>query len=121
MKTIKILGLFALMLVFAFTACKKENDFGGAAKIQGKVTLNSAPVKNAFVYLSFNATDKTTEHNASTVTDADGHYLFGGLLRGNYYVTAEYTNSAGMKFTSGGAKVTIGDKKGDVTADLTLE
>jgi hypothetical protein len=121
MKAINILGLFALVLVLALSACKKENDFGGAAKIEGKVTLNGAAVPNAFVYLAFNATDKTSERNASSLTDSDGHYVFGGLLRGNYYVTAEYTNSAGMKFTSGGSKVTIGDKKGTVTADLTLE
>lgn len=121
MKTIKIIGFFALVLLFAFTSCKKENDFGGAAKIEGKVTMQGAPVANAMVYLALNATDKTTEYDANTVTDADGHYSFAGLLRGNYYVTAEYTNSAGMKFTSGGSKITIGDKKGTVTADLTVE
>ena len=111
----------ALVLLFAVTSCKKENDFGGQAKIEGTVTMKGAPLYGAFVYLAFDADDKATTFNASAVTDDAGKYTFGGLLRGKYYVTAEYTDDMGIKYTSGGALITIGDKKGTVQADLTLE
>jgi hypothetical protein len=121
MKTIKNIGLLALVLLFAVTSCKKENDFGGTAKIKGVITVNDKPVANAIARIAFNAKEKTTTFNGSTISDMDGNYEFAGLLRGDYYVTAEYTNSAGMKFTTGGAHVTIGDKKGTVQVDLKLE
>ena len=121
MKTIRNISLIALLLIFAIISCKKENDFGGKAKIKGTVTLSNATAANAIVRLAFNAKEPTTNFNASTVTDASGNYEFNSLLRGNYFVTAEYTNSLGTHFTSGGAKVTIGDKKGTVQADLVLE
>jgi hypothetical protein len=122
MKTTRNIALVAMALLFAFASCKKkENDFGGKAEIKGMVTLNSAPVYNAVVRLAFNAKEPTTTFNASTVTDAGGNYEFNSLLPGDYFVTAEYTNSSGTRFTSGGARITIGDKKGTVQADLPLE
>ncbi|HQQ93829.1 MAG TPA: carboxypeptidase-like regulatory domain-containing protein [Bacteroidia bacterium] len=121
MKTIKNIALIAFVSLLAFTACKKENDFGGKASIKGTVTLNGTPVSNAFVYLSLGATEPSTTRDASAVTDASGAYKFSGLLTGDYFVTAEYTNSTGQTFKSGGGKVKIGDKKGEVTADLTVQ
>ncbi|MDI1354503.1 MAG: carboxypeptidase-like regulatory domain-containing protein [bacterium] len=121
MKTIKNIALLAVVFLLAFTSCKKTNDFGGAAKIKGMVTLNGTAVPNAFVHIAFGTTEATTSYDANGSTDASGNYVFGGLLRGDYFVTADYTNSTGQKFVSGGAKITIGDKKGEVTADLKLE
>lgn len=121
MKTLRNIALIAAVFGLFFASCKKTNDFGGSATIKGTVTLNGAAQTNAIVYLTFNATAASSTHNASTVTDESGNYQFGGLLRGDYYITTEYTNSNGIKFTSGGGHVTIGDKKGTVQADLTLQ
>ena len=121
MKTIKNIALLSFVFLLAFTSCKKENDFGGEAKIKGTVTLNGAVVPNANVHIAFGATDVTTDYDQNGVTDGAGYYVFGGLLRGDYFVTADYVNSTGQKFVSGGAKVTIGDKKGEVTVDLKVE
>ncbi len=121
MKTLKITAIFLTVFLLALTSCKKENDFGGAAKIKGTVTLNGVAVTNAIVHIAFNASAATTAYDASTVTDESGNYTFNALYRGDYFVTADYTNATGTKFTSGGAHVTIGDKKGTVTADLKVQ
>ena len=121
MKTIKNIALIAIVILLGLTSCKKTNDFGGAASIKGNVTLKGVSVNKAIVYLSLGATTASSNHDATTVTDDAGNYSFKGLLRGDYFVTAEYTNATGQTFTSGGGHVTIGDKKGTVTADLTVQ
>lgn len=121
MKAFKYVAAFTMVILLALTSCKKTNDFGGKAAIKGTVTLNGVAVSNAPVYLTLNATAASTQHDASTMTDATGNYQFNGLLRGDYYVNTEYTNDKGISFVSGGGHVTIGDKKGTVQADLTLQ
>jgi hypothetical protein len=121
MKTIKNIALIAIVILLGLTSCKKTNDFGGSATIKGNVTLKGVSVSKAVVYLTFNATAASSTHNATTITDESGNFTFGGLLRGDYFVTAEYTNASGQTFTSGGGHATIGDKKGTVTADLTVQ
>ena len=120
MKTIKSIALLSFVFLLAFTSCKKENDFGGKAKIAGTVKVNGAAVQNAIVYMYIGDAAGST-YDGSAVTNGSGQYTISGLLRGKYFVNAQYTNSTGQVFKCTGTKVTIGDKKGTVTADLTLE
>jgi hypothetical protein len=121
MKTIRNISMIAVALLLAVTSCKKENDFGGKASIEGTVTRAGQPVSHAIVSMAMDATAATTDFDATTITDESGKYEFNGLLRGDYYVTAEYTSTTGQKFIAGGAHVTIGDKKGTATANLSVE
>lgn len=121
MKTIKITAILLIVSLFTFTSCKKEAGFGGDNNIVGTVTYKGTAMPNAIVHLAIKATAATTTYDATTLTDASGKYSFKGLNKGDYFVDADYTNGLDIKLESGGAKVTVGAKKGDVTVNLTVE
>ena len=121
MKTLKITSAFIIILMLSFTSCKKDPGFGGDANVKGVVTINGVATPGAIVYISFDTKTASDKHDGTTVTDAGGNYTFGGITRGDYFVTATYTSPTGIMFKSGGAHVEIGKKKGDVTVNLTLE
>ena len=121
MKTLKITALLIMVSLLTLTACKKEPGFADATNIKGMVTYKGTPLANAIVSLAFNTKEVTTKFDATTITDANGKYSFSGLNKGDYFIDAEYNNDLSIKLTSGGAKVTIGGKKGDLTVDLTVQ
>ena len=121
MKTIKITFIFMMVSMFMLSSCSKEPGFEGQNKIKGIVTYKGSPVANAIVHIAFNKKEVTSEFNSSTATDAGGNFSFSALSKGDYYLEADYTNPSLFKFKSGGAHVTIGTKKEDVTVNLELQ
>lgn len=120
MKAIKLTAIILILSLFTFTSCKKEAGFGGENNIVGNVTYKGTALPNAIVRLAISS-EVTSTFEATTLTDASGNYSFKGLNKGDYFVDAEYNNGLGIKLESGGAKVTIGAKKDDVTVNLTVE
>lgn len=121
MKTLKISFILLFISVFAITSCTKDEGFEGTNTIKGKVTLNGAATSGALVHIAFGTKSETTTFDATTITDASGNYKFEGLQKGDYFIDAEYTTNLNILLSSGGAAVTLGGTKGEITVDLTVE
>lgn len=121
MKTLKISIILLFVSVFAITSCSKEAGFEGTNTIKGSVLLNGTAVPGAVVHIAFGTKEATTTFDATTITDASGHYSFQGLQKGDYFVDADYTTNLNILLSSGGAAVTLGGTKGEVTVDLTVQ
>jgi hypothetical protein len=83
-------------------------DLDQTGTIQGKVTVNGSPVKNAYVYVTVNG------KKIATHTKADGSYKFIGIKEGNYTVTVKTE-------ADGSASASNIQVKGTGTATCTLE
>ena len=113
-----ILAVAGLM----FQSCAKDPGFGGKHKLTGTVTCPDGAASRAIVTLKFNATAPTTDYDYSTVADASGIYSFNSLQPGEYFMDAHCTNpETGIRFDTPGFLITIGTKKEDVKADITLD
>lgn len=121
MKTLKLSIILLFVSVFAITSCSKDAGFEGSNTIKGSVLLNGTATPGAMVHIAFGTKAATTTFDATTVTDASGNYKFEGLQKGDYYVTADYTTNLNIKLSSGGAGVTMGGAKGELTVDLTVQ
>lgn len=121
MKTLKISFILLFISVFAITSCSKEAGFEGTNTIKGSVLKGGTPTAGAIVHIAFGTKDATTTFDATTITDASGAYKFEGLQKGDYFVDADYTTNLNILLSSGGAAVTLGGTKGEVTVDLTVQ
>jgi len=128
MKKYRILSIMLFAgLLFSF-ACTKEGANGptSTSEIKGSVTYKtgdgvSHPTVNPIIHIAYNATAATTTYNDNEVGNADGTYSIKGLGIGDYYVTAEYTDTHGLHYTCAGAKVHLGNSTDAVTADFILQ
>ena len=120
MKTNHTILAFLVLITFGMASCTKEPGFEGKAVIKGKVSYVLGTADKAVVSIKFDASAPTTEYDYRTVTDSSGNYRFEALSKGDYYLNAEYMDMHGMKFSSGGFHVKIGDSKGEVTVDFLL-
>lgn len=79
-----------LVLVFALTACKK-NNLGGNATLEGVVMHHSKVINKASVFIKFNSKDlpglDTNLYDAKVRVDKDGYFKF-EVYKGDYYVYA---------------------------------
>ena len=121
MKTIKLSIILLFVSVFAITSCSKDAGFEGTNTIKGAVLQGTTPVAGAIVHIAFGTKSETTTFDATTITDASGNYKFQGLQKGDYFVDAEYTTNLNILLSSGGAAVTLGGTKGEITVDLTVQ
>jgi len=129
MKTNKIISLLLMVVVvMAFTACKKDPGAGGKKNLTGTVTyFDGAVAVGATVSIAYDATEATTEFNDVTLTGSDGTFSFEGLTKGDYYIDAEYVaeqikDGQDYAFACDGATVLIDKKKGDLdVGTLVLE
>jgi hypothetical protein len=83
-------------------------DLDQTGSIEGKVTVNGTPVKNAYVYVSVNG------KKIATHTKADGTYKFIGIKEGSYTVTVKTE-------ADGSASASNVQVKGTGTATCTLK
>ena len=113
--------------IFFTMGCKKEAGIIGKKVVKGTVyfkngvTGTNDPAASAVVYVTYGATVASSCYNQTTTTDAGGEYIIKGLQKGDYFITADYTDSHGFKYTTPGYAVTIQNKKNELQLDIVLE
>ena len=119
MKKIISLLLFASL----FVTCRKEGP-GGKGSIGGFVKHHSQLIHGAVVYIKYGAKESpgtnVTYYDASVNADANAHYEFPDLKRGNYYLFGVGFDSSMVKTVTGGVPVTIKNKTESVQADIPV-
>jgi hypothetical protein len=117
--------LFAL-LVLITASCKKEAGPGGKKTITGTVrflngTSGSMEVANgATVMICYGTTSQCSTYDQEVVADASGVYHFDGLNKGEYFISAKYTDANGFIYTTAGYSVSAENKKETLTLDIEL-
>lgn len=80
---------FTAMLTFTFSACKKEGT-GGKSSVTGNVKHHTTLIPNAIVYIKYGATEfpgtDVSVYDDKVTADANAHYEFSGLQKGDYYL-----------------------------------
>lgn len=106
MKTLKFSLVILLVSIFTVFRCTEE-EIISYYDVNGTVTYADGNAAGAYVYLA-EGTAPTTLYTHVTVTDADGKYSFTNLVKGDYFLYANYNTSNspagrldGVNFVSG--------------------
>jgi hypothetical protein len=116
-----------IFLAFIVSSCKKEAGIGGKKTITGTVryldglTGQMEIAAGASVMIYYGTTTASTNYDQQVLADADGKYHFDGLRKGDYYITASFTDSHGFIYSTAGYTVTIENKKDVLTLDIDLQ
>ena len=116
-----------ILLVLFVSACKKEAGTGGKKTISGTVyylngATNSLEIANgAKVMICYGTKSASTNYDQTILADADGKYHIDGLRKGDYFITAEFTDTNGFTYTTAGYGVTAENKKDDLSLDINLK
>lgn len=106
----KMLFLTALSCSMLTTSCKKEGP-GGKSSVSGTVRHHAVTVPNAIVYIKYGEMefpgDNVSAYDASVVTDANAHFEFKELERGNYFLYAVGHDTTIMQNVKGGVGVVL--------------
>lgn len=114
------------MLTLA-SACKKDAGVVGKKVVKGVVTYangftgNNDVAAGALVHIAYGTTSAVGSYDQTVLTDAGGNYSIPGLRRGEYFITAEFTDAQGFHYTVPGYSVTINDKKSELSVDILLK
>ena len=112
--------LLATTLVFS---CRKEGP-GGKASIQGLVKHHSKLIPGAVIYIKYGAKESPgsniTYYDASVNADANAHYVFPDMKRGEYYLFGIGFDSSLVAIVTGGIPVQIKSKTETVNADVPV-
>lgn len=120
-----IIAFFLLVLVVP--SCKKKAGIGGKKTIDGTVTYKNGvssafeKASTAIVHIAYGTKSATASFDQSVVVDAAGTYHFDGLRKGDYFISAEFTDEHGFKYTTAGYGVTVNNKKEKLTVDIKLQ
>lgn len=120
-----IIAFFLLVLVVP--SCKKKAGIGGKKTIDGTVTYKNGvssafeKANTAIVHIAYGTKSATSSFDQSVVVDAAGTYHFDGLRKGDYFITAEFTDEHGFTYTTAGYGVTVNNKKEKLTVDIKLQ
>ena len=116
-----------IFLVMIAASCKKEAGIGGKKTISGTVhykdgaTGNMEIASGATVMICYGTKTFSSTYDQTVLADADGAYHIDGLQKGDYFVTAEFTDVHGFTYTTAGYGVTLETKKGSLTLDIDLQ
>lgn len=123
----KLTLLILLVSITFFIGCKKEEGIIGKKVVTGTVyfkngvTGTNDPATSALVYVTYGTTAASGSYDQTTTTDSNGKYIIKGLQKGDYFITAEYTDSHGFEYTTHGYVITIKNKKSELLLDIMLE
>ncbi len=124
---IKNISIAFLFLMLLFPACKKEAGLGGKKTITGTVTYKNGvtgvfEIANAAtVHIVYGTTTHNSDYDQSIVANVDGTYHFDGLRKGDYFISAEFTDEHGLKYVTEGYSVNIKNKKEKLKMDIKLQ
>ena len=123
----KLIPLILLVSITFFIGCKKEEGIIGKKVVTGTVyfkngvTGTNDPAASAVVYVSCGTTTASGSYDQTTTSDSNGKYIIRGLRKGDYFITAEYTDSHGFEYSTPGYAITIKNKKSELSLDIMLE
>ena len=115
------------LLMFVFSACKKKAGIGGKKTIDGIVTYKNGATSTfekanaAMVHIAYGTKNATSNYNQTIVADDQGAYHFDGLNKGDYFITANYTDANGFKYSSSGYGLTVNNNKDRLTIEFKLQ
>lgn len=118
--------VFLFLVSITVASCKKEAGIGGKKTISGTVHyLNGATnamdvASGATVMITYGTKTASSNSDQTVVADADGKYHFDGLNKGDYFITAQYTDGNGFTYTTAGYGITAEKKKDALTVDIDL-
>jgi hypothetical protein len=127
MKTLKTIFFFLLFITALIAGCKKEEGIVGKKVVTGTVffkngvTGTNDPAVSAIVCITYGATESTGTYDQTTTSNSEGIFTVKGLQKGNYYITADYTDIHGFRYTTPGYSITINNKKSELNLDIVLE
>jgi hypothetical protein len=125
MKT-KVIVTILFVGILILNGCKKDGIMDGRKSIEGSVYYHdgvSPPntiAPGANVYITYGSKTSTGTVDETTTTDATGKYSVRGLKKGDYFVSAEYTTSAGFVYKTQGHGVTIEGSMNKATLNIDL-
>lgn len=125
MKLSRIFIVFFLCTIIY--GCRKEAGHTGKKIITGVVlykngaTGKNEPAPSAIVYITYGVKTFTGAYDLSIIADSNGKYTIKGLRKGDYFISAEYTDEHGFKYTSNGYTVEIKNKKEELVLDILLQ
>lgn len=125
--SIKNITIVFLLFVLIFPACKKKAGLGGKKTIYGTVTYKNGATSafetanTAMVHIAYGTKNATSDYDQTVVVDEAGTYHFDNLRKGDYFITAEFTDEHGFKYTTGGYGVTVYNKKEKLAVDIKLQ
>jgi hypothetical protein len=121
MKTIfnlRPIVMIALLLTLTMVACKKEGR-GGKSSVNGTVKHHSLPIPNAVVYIKYGASEfpgaDISKYDASVTSDANAHYEFKELQKGDYYLYGVGYDNSIMQNVAGGIGIKLKRNKATTT------
>lgn len=121
LKFFKFIPVAIITLLFIFPSCKKAGT-GGAFTIAAFPKHHTMPIKDAIIYIKYNAKDfpgdDVSVYDDSGVADTmpgeDPHVHFEGLKKGNYYLYSVGYDSTISQVVKGGIPVKINEKEGEI-------
>jgi hypothetical protein len=129
MKTLKnnLIIAVLLLLIAGVTSCKKEAGPTGKKIISGSVTYKDAATGNnetapyAKIFIAYDTKESTETYDMQILSDATGVYSIKGLNKGDYYITASFTDEHGFTYSTPGYAVELNNKKEELKLDFILE
>lgn len=123
----RIIHIAFVFLVLIAASCKKEAGIGGRKTITGTVHYKNGATgtmeiaNGATVMICYGTKTFSSAYDQTVLADANGEYHIDGLQKGDYFVTAEFTDMHGFKYTTTGYGITIETRKGNLTLDVDLQ
>ncbi len=120
MKSFAIISALLLTGLFFTIGCNKDKYTKGAARISGAVTYKnsagtSAAAPYANVHVNYNSSVAKIPYDLTVVADANGKFMV-ELPTGNYFFSADFTDSYGFYYTAiQGTAVNINNTNDQVT------
>jgi hypothetical protein len=112
------LNFSVLVLLLILSSCRKEGA-GGKSSVSGNIRHHSALIPNATVYLKYGAKEfpgtNTSVYDVSVNADANAHYQFSDLRKGDYYLFAVGYDNAIFEEVKGGIAIELKYNKETVT------
>lgn len=105
-----ILLVTGIALSIVFSGCHKEGT-GGKSSVSGSVKHHSMLIPNAVVYIKYGTKEfpgtNVSLYDASVTADANAHYEFKDLRKGDYYLYGVGHDMTIMENVTGGVAVTL--------------
>jgi hypothetical protein len=121
-KTIVKISLM-LLSVLIISSCHKEGE-GGKSSVSGSVKHHTKLIPNAVVYIKYGAKEfpgtDISKYDASVTSDANAHYEFKDLYKGDYYLYGVGYDNQIMEAVTGGTGIELKrNKHSDIDVPVT--